>query len=89
MIFLNFPQLLKLSTKNKKKHFPENKLNFSLIKKCFILINFFSDKRTRESFKNSFQGITFPETNEASMYISYTIQAILLMLHHKLNIFYI
>jgi hypothetical protein len=45
--------------------FLETKPNFSLIGKCFSLINFSNDKQTQESLENDFPETTFRETNIA------------------------
>jgi hypothetical protein len=45
--------------------FLETKPNFSLIGKCFSLINFPNDKQTQESLENDFPETTFRETNMA------------------------
>jgi hypothetical protein len=45
--------------------FMETKSNFSLIEKCFLLINFSSNKYTHKNFKNNFLKNEFPEINMA------------------------
>jgi len=55
MIFLNFSQLLEsVFRKKKKKTFLKIKLNFSLIRKYFSLINYFNNKQKLKKLKNNF-----------------------------------
>jgi len=65
MIFLNFSQLSKsvFRPNFSGKHFPGNQANFSLIRKCFLLINFSNDKQIQKSLESNFSEITFQETN--------------------------
>jgi len=67
MTFLNFSQLLKsvFCPNFPGKHFPENKPNFSLTRKCFLLINFSNSKQTQESLEIDFPETTFRKTNIA------------------------
>ena len=67
MTILNFSQL---SESVFRPNFPENtflktKPNFSLIRKCFPLINFPEDKQIQESLKSNFPKTNFLETNKA------------------------
>ena len=39
------------------------KLNFSLTRKYFLLINFFNDKQIQKNFKNNFSKTTFHKTD--------------------------
>jgi lauroyl/myristoyl acyltransferase len=54
MIFLNFSQL------------PESvfRLNFSLIGKCFLLINFSNNKQIQKNLKNNFSKSKFKEQTQ-------------------------
>jgi hypothetical protein len=47
--------------------FLEIKLNFSLIRKCFPLTNFFNGKQTQESLESGFPQSEFWKTNIALM----------------------
>jgi hypothetical protein len=59
----------------------ETKSNFSLTKKCFLLINFSNGKQTHESLKSDFLNTTFHEINgPKNLFMKNKCQVILLII---------